>query len=114
MKFYGYIGFAITEDVGHSVWKEKITQKKYAGDVLQLTRRVDPGEHINDGLRINCQISILCYDPWFHDHVSQIRYAEYMGSKWIVESVDPTKYPSVVLTLGGLYHGEEPEGEPEN
>lgn len=114
MKFYGKIGFAITEDEGDGVWKEKITDKKCSGDVLQLTRRVDSGEHINDGLRINCQISILCIDPWFQDHISYIRYAEYMGNKWIVESIDPTKYPSVVLTLGGLYHGDEPEEEPES
>ena len=111
MKFYGNIGFAVTEDKGDGVWKESITEKKYSGDVMQLTRRVESGEHINDGLRINCQISILCIDPWFHDHISYIRYAEYMGNKWTVESVDPTKYPSVLLTLGGLYHGNEPEEE---
>lgn len=114
MKFYGSIGFAVTEDDGDGIWKEKITDKKYAGDVLQLTKRADSGEHINDGLRINCQISILCYDPWFQDHMTQIRYVEYMGSKWVVESIDPTKYPSVLLTLGGLYHGDEPEEEPES
>lgn len=114
MKFYGSVGFAVTENVGDGIWKEKITDKKYAGDVLQLTRRVDSGEHINDGLRINVQISILCADPFFQDHITQIRYVEYLGSKWIVESVDPTKYPSVLLTLGGLYHGDEPEEEPES
>lgn len=111
MKFYGRVGFAVTEDDGDGVWKEKITDKKYAGDVLQYTRRKESGEHINDGLRINVQISILCYDPWFHNNLSQIRYVEYMGAKWVVESIDPTKYPSVVLTLGGLYHGDEPEEE---
>ena len=110
MKFYGSIGFAITEDDGYGVWKETITDKKYAGDILQYTRRKESGEHINDGLRVNVQISILCYDPWFHDNLTQIRYVEYMGEKWVVESIDPTKYPSVVLTLGGLYHGDEPEG----
>lgn len=114
MKFYGSIGFAVTEDDGDGVWKEKITDKKYAGDVIQYTRRKESGEHINDGLRINVQISILCYDPWFHDHMTQIRYVEYMGSKWVVESIDPTKYPSVLLTLGGLYHGDEPEEESED
>lgn len=111
MKFYGKIGFSITENDDDGVWKEKITEKKYAGDVLQYTRRKESGEHINDGLRVNVQISILCYDPWFHNNLSQIRYVEYMGAKWVVESIDPTKYPSVVLTLGGLYHGDEPEEE---
>ena len=114
MKFYGSIGFSVTEDDGDGRWVEKITDKKYAGDVLQYTRRKEAGEHINDGLRVNVQISILCYDPWFQSNISQIRYVEYMGTKWIVESIDPTKYPSVVLTLGGLYHGDEPEEESED
>ena len=116
MKFYGPVGFAVTKPLEDDpdVWKEVITEKKLSGDVLQYTRRKDSGEHINDGLQINVQISILCMDPWFHDHFTQIRYVEYMGSKWKVESIDPTKYPSVVLTLGGLYHGDEPdEPEPE-
>lgn len=114
MKFYGPIGFSITEnDPETGICSERIEEKKYSGDILELIKRRDSGEHINDGLRITVQISILCYDPWFHDHVSQIRYVEYMGSKWVVDTLDPTKYPSVVLTLGGLYHGDEPEGEPE-
>lgn len=114
MKFYGSIDFSVTEDDGDGRWIEKITDKKYAGDVLQYTRRKETGEHINDGLRVNVQISILCYDPWFQSNISQIRYVEYMGAKWVVESIDPTKYPSVVLTLGGLYHGDEPEEESED
>ena len=114
MKFYGKVGFSVTEDQGDGVWKEKIAEKTYSGDVLQYTRRKESGEHINDGLRINVQISILCLDPWFQDNISQIRYVEYQKAKWVVESIDPTKYPSVVLTLGGLYHGYEPDdGEPD-
>ena len=113
MKYYGKIGFSVTEDDGYGVWKEKIVEKTYAGDVLQYTRRNSSGEHINDGPQINVQLSILCYDPWFQSNISQIRYAEYTGAKWKVESIDPTKYPSVVLTLGGLYHGDEPEGDQE-
>ena len=111
MKFCGKVGFSVTEDDGDGRWIEKITDKgkTYTGDVLQYTRRKEAGEHINDGLRINAQISILTLDPWFHENVSQIRYVEYMGAKWEVESIDPTKYPSIVLTLGGLYHGDEPE-----
>ena len=107
MKFYGNIGFAVTEDDGDGVWKETITDKKYAGDILRFARNKESGEHINDGLRINTQISLLL-DPWFQDHISQLRYAEYMNTKWIIDSVD-IQYPRVNLTLGGIYHGDEPE-----
>lgn len=113
MKFYGKVGFAVTEDEGDGVWKEKITDKKYTGDVLHLQKNRDSGEHINDGLRLNSQFSILM-DPWFYDHLASIRYIEYMGAKWIVETVDPTNYPRVLLTPGGIYHGDEPEQEDES
>ena len=118
MKFYGNIGFTVTANTDDDVWTPQITEKKYAGDVLRLQRNREGGEHINDGLRINTQISVLL-DPWFQDHFSQIRYVEYMGSKWIAESLD-IQYPRINITLGGLYHGDEPEpddqgdsGEPE-
>lgn len=111
MKFYGPIGFSITEPLEDDpdVWKPRIVEKKYTGDILQYTRRKDAGEHIIDGLQINVQISILTLDPWFHNNITQIAYVTYLGIKWKVESIDPTKYPSVVLTLGGLYHGDEPD-----
>lgn len=108
MKFYGNIGFTVTEDIGDGVWKEKITDKKYSGDVLRLQKNRDSGEHINDGLRLNTQFSILM-DPWFQDHLASIRYIEYMGAKWVAETVDPTNYPRVLITPGGIYHGDEPE-----
>lgn len=112
MKYYGNIGFSETVDDGDGVWKEKITDKKYSGDVLRLQRSKNAGEHINDGLRLNSQFSILM-DPWFQDHFSSVKYIEYMGSKWTVETLDPTNYPRVLITPGGLYHGYEPDDEPE-
>ena len=111
MKFYGNIGFAVTKDMGDDIWKEVITDKKYAGDVLRLQRNRDSGEHINDGLRINTQISVLM-DPWFQDHLSGLRYVDYLGTKWIAESID-IQSPRINITLGGIYHGYEPEEEPE-
>ena len=77
MKFYGNIGFAVTEKTSPGVWTPTITTKKYSGDILQLSKRLDSGEHINDGLRINSQFSILM-DPFFQDHFSSIKYITYM------------------------------------
>lgn len=107
MKFYGKIGFAITVDDGDGVWTPTVTEKQYTGDVLRLIRNKDSGEHINDGLRLNSQFSILM-DPWFQDHFSSIKYVEYMGTKWIIETIE-LQYPRVLLTPGGIYHGDEPE-----
>lgn len=107
MKFYGNIGFAVTEKTSPGVWTPTITTKKYSGDILQLSKRLDSGEHINDGLRLNVQISIVC-DPWFQENLSRILYVEYLGSKWKVETITPS-YPRMTLTLGGLYNEDEEE-----
>lgn len=111
MKFYGNIGFAVTVDDGDGVWIPKIVEKNYSGDVLRLIRNRDSGEHINDGLRLNSQFSILM-DPWFQDHLSQIKYIEYMKTKWIAESVE-IQERRVLITPGGIYHGDEPEEDQE-
>ena len=111
MKFYGNVGFTVTVDDGDGVWNEKITDKKYSGDVLRLIRNKDSGEHINDGLRLNSQFSLLM-DSWFQNNFASVRYVEYMGTKWSVESIE-NQYPRVLITPGGIYHGDEPEEEPE-
>lgn len=112
MKFYGNIGFMVTEDEGGGVWREKIREKTYSGDVLRLQKSKDSGEHIIDGLRLNSQFSILM-DPWFQEHFGSIRYIVYMGTKWTAETVDPSNYPRVLITPGGIYHGDEPEEDQE-
>ncbi len=113
MKFCGKIGFAVTKDDGYGVWTPTVVEQTYYGDVLRLIRNKDSGEHINDGLRLNSQFSIIM-DPWFQENFASVKYIEYMGAKWAVESADPTNYPRVLLTPGGLYHGDEPEEESED
>lgn len=112
MKFYGKIGFSITEKTSPGIWTPSITTRNYSGDVIQLTKRLDSGEHINDGLRLNVQISIIC-DPWFQENLSRTAYVEYLGNKWKIESISP-QYPRMILTLGGLYHEEEEEIDEDN
>ena len=111
MKYSGKIGFEVTVNDGDGVWKPIITDKPYTGDVLRLIRNKDSGDHIIDGLKLNSQFSILM-DPFFQDHFSSVKYIEYMGTKWSIESIEPN-YPRVLITPGGIYHGDEPEEEPE-
>lgn len=111
-KYYGKIGFAVTVDDGDGVWRETVQEEPYSGDILRLIRNKDSGEHINDGLRLNSQFSILM-DPFFQDHFSSVKYITYMGAKWSIDSVE-NQYPRALLTPGGIYHGDEPEEEPES
>ena len=68
---------------------------------------VNSGE-VNDDLNINMTLSIVA-DPFAYQNFHQIKYAEYMGSKWKVSSIE-VQYPRLILTLGGVYNGEDGPG----
>ena len=38
-KFYGVIGYAVTDEIRPGVWGEKITVRNYYGDVIRNTRQ---------------------------------------------------------------------------
>ena len=39
-KFYGVIGYAVTEETKPGVWTEKIIERMYYGDLIRNTRRL--------------------------------------------------------------------------
>ena len=98
-KYYGKIGFATTveDPVNSGIWKEKITARPYSGDVLNNTRRIELADNVN-------RISIVT-DPYAKLNFHSMRYAEYLGSKWRISSVE-VSFPRLILNLGGLYNGE--------
>jgi hypothetical protein len=103
-KFYGKVGYAAkTEEVATSVWQDVITEHYYYGDVIRNERRLERGEHLNDDLVVNNQISIIS-DPYATENFFSIRYVEWMGTSWIVTNVNVLG-PRLLLTLGGVYHG---------
>jgi hypothetical protein len=42
-KFYGSIGYSETTETKPGVWEEGITERKYSGDVIRNTRRLQAG-----------------------------------------------------------------------
>lgn len=102
-KFYGEIGFAEMVETAPGVWDEKITPRKYYGDILRNNRRLQQGDQINDGITISNQISIVA-DPYANDHFHSMRYVEFQGTKWKVTDVE-VQYPRLILSLGGQYNG---------
>lgn len=106
MKFSGYVGFwEDDKEVDEDVWKPKIVERPYRGDVLRQYRKSQPTQNQNDDLVINAQISILS-DLYSQQNWHSIRYVVWNGVKWKVTSVDTTNYPRINLELGGVYHGE--------
>ena len=101
-KFYGVIGYAISEETEPGVFEEQIIERNHVGDVIRNTRRLKEVGKINDDITISNQISILS-DPFTSNNFHTMRYVSYMGSKWKVVEVE-VQYPRLILTLGGLYN----------
>lgn len=103
-KFKGVVGFAETVEKTPGVHVEEITRRTYSGDIHRNNRRLESSGNINDNINVSNEISILADAYAFH-HFHAIRYVEFGGAKWKVATVDATKRPRLVMTLGGLFNG---------
>ena len=101
-KWIGKIGFVVTSETKPGVWKEVATDRKYYGDLIRNTRRLQSSGNVNDNVTISNEISIVA-DPFANENFHAIRYAEFMGTKWKVTSVD-VQYPRLILSLGEVYN----------
>lgn len=102
-KFKGVVGFAEIVEKTPGIHAEKITERRYSGDLLRNNRKLEPSGNINDNINISNEISILGDAYAFH-HFHAMRYIKFEGAKWKIATVDATKRPRLVLTLGGLYN----------
>ena len=101
-RWCGVIGYAETLEIEPGTWSEEFTERKYYGDLLRNSRRLQGTQQINDDITISNQISILA-DPYAVQHFHAIRYAELFGTKWKVSSIE-VQYPRLILELGGIYN----------
>lgn len=106
-RFYGPVGYLITEETSPSVWTEKLIEIDYFGDVLRNSKRWQTTDKLNDNIVINNQISIVA-DPFAYQHFHHIRYVKWMGITWSVSSVTVER-PRLILEIGGEYNGEQAE-----
>lgn len=106
-KFFGQIGFAMTVEKpeGSGVWVDEVFERNYYGDVNRIVRRWDSGQQVNDDISLNHQISILS-DPFINQNIPWMKYVRWNGSVWKVSSVE-VQYPRLILSLGGVYNGEQ-------
>ena len=103
-KWFGVIGYAETVETKPGVWKEQITKREYFGDLTRNTRRLQSTDQLNDDISISNEISIVS-DPYANENFHSMRYAEFMGTKWKITSVE-VQYPRLILTLGGVWNGQ--------
>lgn len=105
-KFWGIVGFVTSQEKEGSpgVTIEVPDEHEYGGDVIRHVRRWQGvADHVNDDVTIDVQINIIC-DPFAFENFSHIRYVQWMGSLWKVNSIE-VQYPRLLLSIGGVYNG---------
>lgn len=103
-KWFGKVGYDMTIEVERGLHETRIVEREYFGDTVSTrwARNAQEGS-ANEGINLSMTISIVA-DPFAYENYGNILYAEYMGSKWKVNSIEP-EYPRLKLTLGGVYDG---------
>ena len=91
MKLTGIAGFELDqverEDMP-SVFESKVVTKKFRGELLSQTwRNQNSDKSTNDNLLNNNKISLVI-NKFFMSNIANLKYVEYNGVKWKVESFD--------------------------
>lgn len=105
-KFYGAVGFGESVETRPGVWEDQITERYYKGDIVRNYRKLQESDKLNYDLAVTNAISIVA-DPYAHEHFFAIRYVEWSGARWTVQTVE-VQYPRLILDLGKVYNGPTP------
>ena len=105
-RFYDVVGYgeSVETPLGSGVWVDVITEVPYYGDVIRNTRKLEPGESLNDDIVVSNSISIVA-DDYAIKHFSKIKYVRWAGTLWTVSSVE-VKSPRLIMSLGSVYNGQ--------
>lgn len=104
-KFYGEIGYgeSVEKPTAPGVFVDVITEFPYYGDVIRNTRKLEPGEGLNDDISVGNSISVMA-DEYAVAHFFAIRYIRWEGILWTVTNVE-VRSPRLILALGSVYNG---------
>lgn len=102
-KFYGNVGFIESKEIEPGIWKQEIVDRPYFGDVTRNLSRFQPSGGVYDNVTVSNTISIVA-DPYANENFQHMRYIEFMGTKWKIESAE-VQYPRILLSIGGAYNG---------
>lgn len=105
-RFYGKVGFAIASEIRPGVWEDEAVERPYYGDVIRNIRRHESGQDkVLDDINISNEFSIVA-DAFANENFHNIKYIEYMGTKWKVSTVTVQR-PRLILSAGGVYNGPQ-------
>ena len=100
-KWFGKVGYSITEETEPGIWEETIVEREYYGDMTSDRRKRQNSGEVNDDINLANVISIVA-DPFAYQNCSNMAYVEIMGSNWKVSDVEVQR-PRLILTVGGAY-----------
>lgn len=101
-KFFGKIGYAMTQETKPGVWMDQIMEREYYGDLLRNSYRFQTSDKVNDDVLIANEFSIIA-DSFAKDNFHLMRYIEFEGTKWKITNVE-VRDPRLNLTVGGIYN----------
>ena len=106
MKYYGAIGYGISYEDTPGVWKKRIEERTYYGDILRNTKRWQASsEKLNDDFTVSNQISIVA-DEYAYSHLGEMIYIVLNGTRWKISSITIDR-PRISIELGGVYNGNK-------
>ena len=103
-KFYGKIGYGLTEETVPGVWTPQITEKDAIGEYVKNIHRLESSDKVNDNITIQNSISIVM-DPYAAENFRFIKYVKIDGIAWKVNTVE-VQWPRLILGLGGEYNAQ--------
>lgn len=105
-RFYGNVGFATVSEIRPGVWEDSMAERPYYGDIVRNSRRHESGQDkVLDDINISNEFSIIA-DAFANENFHNIKYVEYMGTKWKVSTIT-VQSPRLILSAGGVYNGPE-------
>lgn len=104
-KWSGKICFVEDEEITPGVWKPKVTERPYSGDVINNKFKIQQASNSTNGtLNVAIGISIIA-DSFAKENFGYMKYIQYNGSLWNITDVEP-QYPRLILNVGGRYNGK--------
>lgn len=103
-KFSGKVGYVTSIEESPGSWVNKPEEFTYYGDIINISKRWQQTENVNEDIRLEQNISIMA-DSYAYKNYYKIRYVVIDGIAWKVTNVSVNR-PRLNLYIGGIYNGE--------
>lgn len=108
MRFSGKVGFAFPKKLVAGIWEDQVVERKYTGDYKQSAQLLSTSGGVLAEKSFDTTISIVA-DAYALENFAAIAYVWRAGSRWSVTSVKDDQRPRLILRIGEVYHGPEPD-----